>query len=370
MPSKVTASEKRQAKEVIASARSLMASGLLGKDLWGSLTETYPNLRKNVATKVKAAIRKEIGILGQAAHDPNMFKNCREATDAKKRTAAPELMVLTYRTPVCGSCSFNKAGSCGLMGGKLIASPEDISEESVRKTASLMMAENADHAQEIKNLVKAEASPKRRVAGLHLMKLKPREDSTATDAADVQRSRTVASIMDQKGMEITIQPAKRHATPKIRNADQREQDQTNLLPGDRVASRRVAKLGNLFHQETLNITENEKTGRRVAAQKVLGDLQISERKNGRGLTANATFDVPMERAPKSKVIAEHQDQADEVYHKIVTRTASLLSKGNLTEAQAGQIKDRLDTLSQHGARRSRVGRKIERILSVMTGGIE
>jgi hypothetical protein len=180
----------------------------------------------------------------------------------------------------------------------------------------------------------------------------------------------VASMMAQSGDGITIQPAKRTASVKVRNADQREQDQTNLLPGDRAASKRVARLGVVFRQEDLNVDENAKSGRRVAAQKVLGGLHIDQPKNGRGLTANATFDVPMDRAPANKVVAEHQDQADAVYQKIVSRTASLLGKGNLTEAQAGQIQERLETLTAHGARRSRLGRKIERTLSVMTGGIE
>ena len=92
-----------QLKSAIRTARSLMAEGLLGEDLWQGIKHAHPTITPSNQDRLAALLRKEVGFLGHVAHDPNQYPSCKTARLAKERHPRKEGLILTYRTPMCGS---------------------------------------------------------------------------------------------------------------------------------------------------------------------------------------------------------------------------------------------------------------------------
>src|SRR6059058_3422248 len=89
-------------------ARQLMASGKTGSALADGLRPAVSILSTQEKKKLASRIAREHFILGHAAHDPNLYKNCQAAKVAKDKSENPHFKILTYRTPMCDSCALNR----------------------------------------------------------------------------------------------------------------------------------------------------------------------------------------------------------------------------------------------------------------------
>jgi hypothetical protein len=200
-----------RAKAAIRTARALLAKGFLGQVLTEGIQETHPALTVEERKRVARIVQQEVGILGQAAHDPNQYTSCRKAAQAKEAHPHPHTLIMTYRTPMCASCSFNRKGRCNLMGGMLIEGAKEVPEEAVPRTAKLLVADELLSEVEAGRIVKAKLTPSKRVAGMHLRKELP-VINTTTDTLAQAESRRVASMMDNSGQSIVIIPKKVQGT--------------------------------------------------------------------------------------------------------------------------------------------------------------
>jgi len=158
----------KKIKAALRTARALLAKGLLGSDLTEALQETLEVLQPAERAKLAKRLKKEIGILGQIAHDPNIYKNCKVAAIAKKQHPHSHTLIATCRTPMCASCAFNRTGKCSLMGGTLIGSTTDITEKMSNKTAMMLIQDRQLDQQEAVRIASAIIPPSKRVAALHL----------------------------------------------------------------------------------------------------------------------------------------------------------------------------------------------------------
>src|SRR3954464_9164570 len=101
-------------KHAIRVARSLLAEGKTGSTLADGLRPVVSLLDGAERERLASVISHEYYILGHAAHDPNLYKTCQAAKVAKEKSQDPHLKILTYKTPMCGSCGLNQRGSCKL----------------------------------------------------------------------------------------------------------------------------------------------------------------------------------------------------------------------------------------------------------------
>lgn len=345
-------------RAIVRTARALMSKGLIGTDLAEAIQENYPNLSPIERRLLTARLKKEIGILGQVAHDPNLFQSCQKAKLAKERHPHVQTLIATYRTPMCATCSWNRKGNCALMGGRLVGGPQSIPESIATKTASILVEEEQISEREAKKILSADLAPGKRAAALHLRKSLPVLNDAASVSAQAQ-SRRLSSILYNETKSF-VQSVNRTGPRRERNSDSLDQQATLAIqPGDEIVSRRVASLEKVMQTPDFYIDVSG------APQSPRKDVRVS---------ARSPFDLPkpVGKLPKSIAAASDNDAVfmQEQCNQLIAGAAKTLARGDMTAKIAEEMGETLRELQQNGARISQQGQKIVRQLSSMTGGLE
>ena len=199
---------KSKTKRAIRTARLLLSKGILGKDLLSELKSAYPDLSDSEFKRVSSRVKKEIGILGQVAHDPNLFSSCKVASAAKEKHPHPHTLLVTYRTAMCDTCSYNKAGNCGLMGGKILNNQEGITHKIASRTARILQSEGSLDRRSIDQVENSELPPDKKIASLHLRKSLTVINNSEDVKAEAD-SRKIAALMDKSDQDLVIVPFKK-----------------------------------------------------------------------------------------------------------------------------------------------------------------
>lgn len=349
---------KKSTRAAIRTARSLMARGLLGRDLQSALVEAHPLLSPNQRKLVSNHLRKEVGILGQVAHDPNLFNNCKQATAAKEKHPHPHTLIATYRTPLCTTCAYNRKGGCGLMGGQLIASADAVDEKIVDRTASILVEDGLLPSSEAQRIASSPLPAGKRAAALHLRLALPIVDDKANAKAQ-QESRRMAGIM-QNDTTIQVASGAMKGPRKASNREDREMDGSlEAHPGDDRIARRAFAFDVALRPADMTI---EIPGEPTPPRK---DVRLASR---------SVFDVPKmdsgNHRKASAVKEEHLGHIQDEHDRVVRTAASLLARGDVDTEKASTLTQQLDVLRQHGAVATRRAERITRQLSALTGALE
>jgi len=347
----------KKVRSALRTARSLMAQGILGSDLWQGVLDAHSNLTTKERKKLFAAVKKEVGVLGQVLHNPNLYRDCRTAKTAKENHPQPHALLLTQRTPMCASCSFNRQGRCALMGGRLATGPTDVTEEIVIKTAHLLAAEGQLPKSETAKIAKASLPAHKRVAALNLRKVTA-ISTPESDTKDRARSRRIAAMMDQNGVSLDVDPARKIGSGRAKNA---ENVDANALfaeqPGDKKIAKKARRVAKRLQQgETRADLGDASPLRQDIRLANVGCFDIPVFENGR----NATVDVN----------EEHMNHAQHSHDKLVDLSSRLMRAGRMTAAAAEKIGHRLEELRQYGALPTDRQARIARQLYAMSGGLE
>lgn len=349
-----------RARAAIRTARALMAKGLQGPDLAEALASSHPALTDGEKTKIAKAIRKEAGILGQVAHDPNQYRSCRQACSAKEQHPHSHTLLATYRTPMCGTCSLRRGSQCGLMGGTLIAGPEEINDKMVARTAALLVQDNQLDKSQAKRIALAQIPAAKRVGAMHLQKI-TRNPSSQEDAKAVSASRTAAAMLDNKDQTLTVNPSKLVGPAKIKNGERTafRTENMDILPGDSNTEKRVRRTASVLAAMPMQI---ELPGE--AHNQARQDIKLASR---------SVFDAPQVEARKVRASGDVEEYINQVQTKF-NRHASLASKvlanGQMDLETATRFATSMDTLIQNGAVASKRDRQILQQLEALSGGLE
>jgi len=349
---------KKSTRAAIRTARSLMAKGMLGAQLQQALQEAHPAMTPNQRTIVGSAIRKEVGVLGQVAHDPNLYQNCRQASVAKEQHPSNHTLIATYTTPMCATCDYNRKGSCSLMGGTLIAGAEGIDDRIVDRTASILVEEKQLTSQEANRITAAPLPPGKRAAALHLRRSLPMYDE-ASDRRAQQDSRRISSMM-QNDTQVEIRPARTVGPRVARNIEDRDLESAlDTQPGDERVSKRAASYNRVLQSPSMEI-------------EIPGE-PTPHRRDVR-LAANTVFDVPLMDSGSHPDQAEVENDSRNVvqssHDKLIRAASRLMASGSMTMSKAGEFITQLDALQEHGAVSSRRASRITTQLSALVGALE
>lgn len=346
----------KRVRAAIRTARALLAQGTLGAALQEGIREAHPGLSPKEMVRVSKRIRPEVGILGHILHDPTQYNSCRIAADNKAEHPNKHRLILTARTPMCATCSFNKQGRCGLMGGKLVDNAQDISEETVARTARILVDDGALDQGEASMIQRASIPPARRAASLLLRTTLPVIDVEVETRA-MQASRRTAAMLDPAESSVTVRAGRMKGPRRTRNADAQEEAATLVeQPGDQRVARRAAAFGEALRPADFQVN--------------LPDSPEPFRKDVR-LAAQSSFDIPeFTHGTRTASDDEHQDQIQLTYNKIISRSSQVMARGDMTTEGASKAIAKLDTLEQHGAKASRTARKIITQISALCGHLE
>jgi hypothetical protein len=346
-----------QLKPAIRTARSLMAEGKMGSELWHQIQQAHPHLSPDSKNRLAAFLRKEIGFLGQVAHNPNLYPTCKTARIAKERHPRKEGLILTYRTPMCGSCSHNKASRCALMGGRLVAGVEETPETAVVRTANRLVNQETLSREEANRISKAKASAGQRVAALNILATQRVEDPNK-DIEAVQGSRQAASILDPAGNSMEIPAQSRKGPGRVANSDQHVGEAFDFHAGDEKVSKGACRVASLLNPAEIPVEVPD----RGAAPRT--DVQMDP---------FATFTVPKrERGTRSAsaVAEESVDQAHQAYNKYARLARKLLSSGYMTTEIAARLYGRMDELKQFGVVPSESQSRVATQVGALAGHLE
>jgi hypothetical protein len=336
-----------------------MAQGLTGTELADGLHPVVSALAPEERRQLAHRISREYMILGHAAHDPNLYKTCRAAKEAKDKSDNPHLKILTYKTPMCGSCGLNRQGSCSLMGGKLIDGPHSIPERAVHSTADMLVASQQMDEGEVREIEMGPESPTARMAYLHERRIRASryvDDPPDQDIRAYNQSRRAASILEP-GESFDATPLKEfRGSGRRLNAE--STDVGVIDDTDDSASDDVDRFSSMLDDE-MDID-------------VPADLP-RERSSQIDMDSYTETDVPAREKRSSRQASSDTDVQNDVQSMLfkVARAAShLLSEGAMTTRRASTIYSKMDELLDHGARHTDKTARIHRQLNSLGGGME
>lgn len=341
-------------KEAHRLARSLMVEGLDLQGLKDGLAPFSSVLTSSEKSRLAKLINKEYNILGKAAHDPNFYRNCQEARQAKLESKDPHLKILTYRTPMCSSCEFNRRGNCGLIGGRLFSGPKDVPEIAVQRTADILRSEDVVNSPTLNRIATAKASPAERLATLHAK----RQDQDPINPQILVKaqgnSRKFSAILE---------------TTEIPNITAKK------LIGPRKASNMEGDSLGPFDPETdvVGIDESEKLAHLMEPADM--DLEVPS-------------DLPRQTSPMASIQAydatsfpkfsrvsrelkqEHEILAQKALNSLVSKASELLGRGRVSTRIATTLLERMQVMEMHGARHNEYTSPIRDQLDALSGGLQ
>jgi hypothetical protein len=331
-------------------ARQLLAEGRTGSDLADGLHPAVSVLSPQEKRRLAARISREYLILGHAAHDPNIYKTCQAAKEAKESSQDPNLKILTYRTPMCGSCGFNRNASCGLMGGTLIDGPDNVPEKAVHRTADILIANRTLSESEARTVEMGQGNPTSRVAGLHDRKLK------ATAFADEDfgvkarmASRRAASILEP-AESFEIKPKRLTGPARKVNAEA-----LGIGVVDNDDGGTVTDLNDMFGSDMhVDVPANIKDDRSIAGM----------------VDQNSEIDTPDFDSTSSEEDQEVEAEIQASFMKLAGLASRMLSEGAMNTRTASKIYQRMQILQENGAVHTRKTARIERQIDALGGGMQ
>lgn len=346
-------------RQVYKIARDRMADGLTGRDLKASLREVVAQLTQAEQQILQGRIAKEEYFLGKAGWDPNQFKNCREAKSKKVSSPNSKFLILTYRTPICGSCGLNRSGNCALMGGKLISGPGQTPEAAVHRTADIMALEGElTHSRSASVVNLSEKTPALRIKALHYARKKAskRVFSAKSTLMTEIRAIRLASIMD------SVDPAPVRAkvltgSSRASNAEGVQIASPNVST-DRVGAVKANRWAKMMESSSLTVRAKARAPKVKSASAEIPSAPYVDVPTREGRKANRALNE------------EHSDQAQSALHLISRKASQLLAEGQITTALAERIVDRMSTLENFGATHTPRTASIRRQLGALTGALE
>lgn len=333
-------------------ARQLLAEGSTGSDLADGLHSVVSVLSPGEKKRLAARISREYLILGHAAHDPNLYKTCQAAKEAKESSKDANLKILTYRTPMCGSCGFNRNARCGLMGGMLIDGPDNVPERAVHKTADILIANRVLGENEARTVEMGEGNPTSRVAGLHDRKIK------ATAFADEDFS--VKGRMASRRAASILEPAESfEARPKRLTGPARKVNAEALGVGviDNDDEGTVTDLNDMFGSDMhVDVPANLRDDRSVAGM----------------VDPNSEIDTPDFDRTSSEEDEDKEVQAEiqASFMRLAGLASRMLSEGVMTTRTASDIYHKMQLLQENGAVHTRKTARIERQIDALGGSMQ
>jgi hypothetical protein len=341
-------------KHAIRVARNLLAEGKTGSHLADGLRPVVSLLNSEEKECLASRISSEYFILGHAAHDPNIYKTCQAAKVAKEKSENPHLKVLTYKTPMCASCGLNRSGHCKLMGGRLIAGPNDIPERAIHQTADLLVSDNAMPEEEARTLASRNANPTDRMASLHSQRIANLNyRDVSRDLQGESGSRIAASILEPD-TSWAIQPKGSSSFSIKKNAESLgigPADDPDDSPGSRESQRFAGMVGSDF-----DIDMPQKFARSRQAQVTLD--------------SSPDFNLPNFTSAQVTASPERSLQAQKYLFKLTRYASKLLSQGKVSTRTASKIHHYMDDLMTLGAVPTERTTAIQRQLNALGGSLE
>jgi hypothetical protein len=338
--------------QAVKVARQLLAEGRTGADLANGLHPVVSVLSPGEKKRLAARISREYLILGHAAHDPNMYRTCQAAKEAKENSRDPNLKILTYRTPMCSSCGFNRNARCGLMGGMLIDGPDDVPEKAVHKTADILIANRTLNESEARTVEMGRGNATSRVAGLHDRKIK------ATTFADEDfevkariASRRAASIMEP-AESFEIKPKRLTGPARKVNAES-----LGIGVVDNDGEDTGVDFNSMFGSDMhVDVPANIKDDRSVAGM----------------VDSNTEIDTPNFDRTSSEEDEGREVQAEiqASFMRLAGLASRMLSEGAMSTKTASEIYQKMQVLQENGAMHTRKTARIERQIDALGGGMQ
>lgn len=336
----------RIASQAYRVARHLMAQGIVGKELTNGIDEAFPGLSDSQKTRLAREIKKEMGVLGITAHDPNMFKSCEAAADAKKQHQFRDSLIATYQTPMCASCAYNRKGSCGLMGGKLVAGAQALPHEIVKVAARIASESGRASEGQVHDIMASGLSDFQKVAAINMVEsLDVQSDTKAQNS-----SRVASAILDNtQTKNLSIQDID---LTKPRFGSDRGFESRS---GDEEISRQASEFTGLFETSSWDLPEETKT--RTAAQ-----VSIA----GYGITEVPEFS---DNPNKTASLEEQMGQVSTALKKLSRVASKALAQGAMNMAKAVTVLAKRDELYELGAIPTASERAIFRQLEALRGDL-
>jgi hypothetical protein len=337
--------------QAVKVARCLLAEGRTGSDLANGLHPVASVLSSEEKRRLASRISREYLILGHAAHDPNMYKTCQAAKEAKENSKDSNLKILTYKTPMCGSCGFNRNACCGLMGGTLIDGPDAVPEKAVHKTADMLIANRTLRESEARVVEMGQGNPTSRVASLHDRKIKASSfvDEDSGIKARIASRRAAAILEPAEAFE--IKPKRLIGPARKVNA---EALGIGVVDDDDGGS--VTDLNDMFGSDMhVDVPANIRDDRSVVGM-VDPDSEIGV----------PDFDHTSSEEENQEVHGEIQSS----FMRLAGLASRMLSNGVMSTKTASDIYQKMQILQENGAIHTRKTARLERQLDSLGGGLQ
>jgi hypothetical protein len=336
--------------QAVKVARQLLAEGRTGSDLANGLHPVASILSPEEKRKLASRISREYLILGHAAHDPNMYKTCQAAKEAKENSKDSNLKILTYKTPMCGSCGFNRNARCGLMGGTLIDGPDAVPEKAVHKTADILIANRTLRESEVRVVEMGQGNPTSRVASLHDRKIKA---TTFVDRDDEIKariaSRRAAAILEP-AEPFEIRPKRLVGPARKVNAEA-----LGIGVVDDDGEDAGPDFNSMFGSDMhVDVPANIRDDRSVAGM----------------VDPNTEIDTPNFDRTSSEEDQEVHGEIQSSFMRLAGLASRMLSEGMMSTRTASDIYSKMQILRDNGAIHTKRTARIERQLDALGGGLQ
>jgi hypothetical protein len=341
-------------KHAIRVARNLLAEGKTGSQLADGLRPVASLLNKEEKDHLASRISNEYFILGHAAHDPNLYKTCQAAKVAKDKSEAPHLKILTYKTPMCASCGLNRSGHCKLMGGRLVAGPNDIPERAIHQTADLLVNDSAISEEDARSLAFKKSNPTDRLASLHHQKIQARSSFDVSQNLRGESGSRIASSILEPDTTWEIQPKGSSSFSTKKNAESLgigPADDPDSSPGYQDSERFASMVGSDF-----DVDMPTKFSRTRQAQ-------VS-------LESSPDFDMPQFSGAQVMASPERSLQAQKYLFNLTKKASQLLAQGRVSTRTASKIYHYMNDLMSLGAVPTERTTAIQRQLNALGGSLE
>lgn len=335
--------------EILKQARKLMASGLSGRDLALELAPSLESLSTAQRKRLSQRISSEHYVLGHSLHDPNMFDNCRQAKASVENSPNRHYHILTYRTAECSGCTHRKGSTCGLIGGKLVSSLDDIPESAASQTAELVSNETGLPVSD--GLRRAsKATPADKIARIHQIRLAGKQESTSQETRDHARSRTASAILDNTN-DFHVNPKKLTGPSRSRNAEALE---INDFEEDE-SSKEASSYEDIMASADLDFT--------IPSPRTSSKMPF--------LDPERETAVPARQAARNSATLEEESNAVQKNLILATRKASFLfANGKMNTDAATKISRFVEKMIESGAHHTSQSRAIHHQLLAQSGSLE
>jgi hypothetical protein len=177
------------------------------------------------------------------------------------------------------------------------------------------------------------------------------------DLRGISNSRKIAAMLDQTGLNLEIGEAKKLGSGRVANSENiMDSDFYTKSKGDSRVAKKVKEDHEILSKGSMDVEEYKTLGasKKVTIQASRYMNTLAEEKLGR--TAN--------------VVEEQSNQAQKAYTRIIKLASKLLARGQMTPEVSVSIESRLSDLKDHGARSSKISRRIEKQIASMNGSLE